>query len=501
MAERFAYINGTLSVTSGASVVTGTDTIWGNRDRAGGLIIGLPPGLPPVLIGVVAETTPRNSYSNTMLPLVQPYNGMTLTGVPYILIDGLAIANSATLAGNLARFNAFLEENAGLALNDADDFDEDAVPNNSLIIDNALRVIYQLRNGVREVVSVVGAVFTPRGAYSGAVTYAKNDLVTNVAGTGIFVSNHDANLNNTPPAVGASNTHWTFVPLQQGPQGEQGVPGEQGQAGTITIGTVTTLDDDDPATVENVGTPSEAVLNFGIPQGPPGQGVQIDAEGTFAGRAAFDDEEAGFVYASTDGDGGVITLSVLFLKESNVSGDWSDPIPLQGPQGPPGQDGAGVGDVVGPAGGVTNGHAVLFDGVTGKLIKSAGFVPASVDALVAHVNSTTDAHDASAISFAPASGVGSSNVQAAIAELDAEKASIAALAGHTSAINNPHNVTKTQVGLANVSNDAQLKIASNLSDLNNAITARQNLLIVTLTQAAYNGITPNANTLYFITDA
>jgi hypothetical protein len=40
---------------------------------------------------------------------------------------------------------------------------------------------------------------------------------------------------------------------------------------------------------------------------------------------------------------------------------------------------------------------------------------------------------------------------------------------------NPHSTTKTDVGLANVSNDAQLKIASNLSDLNNAATARNNL--------------------------
>lgn len=40
---------------------------------------------------------------------------------------------------------------------------------------------------------------------------------------------------------------------------------------------------------------------------------------------------------------------------------------------------------------------------------------------------------------------------------------------------NPHAVTKSQVGLGSVSNDAQLKIASNLSDLANAATARTNL--------------------------
>lgn len=46
---------------------------------------------------------------------------------------------------------------------------------------------------------------------------------------------------------------------------------------------------------------------------------------------------------------------------------------------------------------------------------------------------------------------------------------------HVSDTGNPHAVTKAQVGLGNVTNDAQLKIASNLSDLASASTARTNL--------------------------
>jgi len=45
---------------------------------------------------------------------------------------------------------------------------------------------------------------------------------------------------------------------------------------------------------------------------------------------------------------------------------------------------------------------------------------------------------------------------------------------------NPHSTTKSDVGLGNVTNDAQLKIASNLSDLNNAATARNNLSLGSL---------------------
>jgi len=46
---------------------------------------------------------------------------------------------------------------------------------------------------------------------------------------------------------------------------------------------------------------------------------------------------------------------------------------------------------------------------------------------------------------------------------------------HRGLTDNPHSVTKAQVGLTNVSDDAQLKIASNLGDLDNAATARSNL--------------------------
>ena len=64
--------------------------------------------------------------------------------------------------------------------------------------------------------------------------------------------------------------------------------GGGGTAGTITIGTVTTVAAGDPATVTNVGTPEAAILNFNIPSGatgsqgataqpePPDQQVQLE---------------------------------------------------------------------------------------------------------------------------------------------------------------------------------------------------------------------------------
>lgn len=56
-----------------------------------------------------------------------------------------------------------------------------------------------------------------------------------------------------------------------------------------------------------------------------------------------------------------------------------------------------------------------------------------------------------------------------------DMATQAELDTHTTNVSNPHAVTKTQVGLSNVTNDAQLKQTSNLSDLASAATARTNL--------------------------
>ncbi len=52
------------------------------------------------------------------------------------------------------------------------------------------------------------------------------------------------------------------------------------------------------------------------------------------------------------------------------------------------------------------------------------------------------------------------------------------LAPHSSLRNNPHGVTKTQIGLDNVINALQLVAANNLSDVANVTEARANLQIM-----------------------
>ena len=70
-----------------------------------------------------------------------------------------------------------------------------------------------------------------------------------------------------------------------------------------------------------------------------GEGLEIDAIGTFAGRATYNAEAGGFVYLSTNGDG-TTGVSTIYRKNSATSGDWSAGARLQGAQGPQGLTGA-----------------------------------------------------------------------------------------------------------------------------------------------------------------
>jgi hypothetical protein len=83
-------------------------------------------------------------------------------------------------------------------------------------------------------------------------------------------------------------------------------------------------------------------------------------------------------------------------------------------------------------------------------------------AVAAHEGDTSDAHDASAVSFSPTGALASTDVQAAIAELDTEKSATG------------HNHSGTYIPVGDVA------------------------VIDQVTQAAYDGLTPVATTLYLI---
>lgn len=75
---------------------------------------------------------------------------------------------------------------------------------------------------------------------------------------------------------------------------------------------------------------------------------------------------------------------------------------------------------------IDTGRIKVGNGVTAW--NSLAYVDATaVAGLLAHLEDTTDAHDATAVSFVPAGSIAATSVQAAIEELDTEKASTTAL--------------------------------------------------------------------------
>ncbi|MDQ2084761.1 hypothetical protein RA307_31670 [Xanthobacteraceae bacterium Astr-EGSB] len=235
MAERFVYPPtaahpARVSIDADASVAIFTDTALANHDWAGAQLWITPDDAAPYRVGTIAEVSPQGAYENLELPLFRPWRGAAISSAKFELVDGLALAGGATQAGIYARFAAFLQQAMGLVGNKSDTIDFALVPNNSLFVDDVTRTLYQWRAGVLEVVQVIGAPWDPKGTYNGATPYAKNALVSNVAGTGVFISGHDTNTGNTPPAVGASNSHWTYLPLPSGPAGADGSDGAPGAA-------------------------------------------------------------------------------------------------------------------------------------------------------------------------------------------------------------------------------------------------------------------------------
>jgi hypothetical protein len=109
-----------------------------------------------------------------------------------------------------------------------------------------------------------------------------------------------------------------------GPQGPQGEPGD---AATIEVGTVTTVPNGDPATVTNVGTDTDAIFDFEIPEGAPGTPGTPGAAATIA--VGTTTTGAPGTNASVTNSG---TSSAAVFDFTIPRGDTG----AIGPQGPPG---------------------------------------------------------------------------------------------------------------------------------------------------------------------
>ena len=141
-------------------------------------------------------------------------------------------------------------------------------------------------------------------------------------------------------------------------------------ASRLTAGTATS----GPLNVEIVGPAGSQVLNLTIPPGAPGAPGTNGADGV-------------------DGDDGRSIASVLRTSGTGAPGS-TDTYTITYTDATTstfqvynGADGAGAGDVVGPAGGVVDGEIVLFNSTTGKAIKASG---QTLSALLTTISSKQD---------------------------------------------------------------------------------------------------------------
>lgn len=144
--------------------------------------------------------------------------------------------------------------------------------------------------------------------------------------------------------------NYTIELNEQGPQGLRGIQGEvgptgpKGDAATISIGKVETGDPGTLASVTNIGTLTDSVLDFVIPRGDEGKAATIVVGSTTTSESGT---EANVV---NSGDENMAILEFTIPKGSK--GDKGD-TGLQGPQGPQGIQGIqgpqGVKGDIGPS--------------------------------------------------------------------------------------------------------------------------------------------------------
>jgi hypothetical protein len=101
-------------------------------------------------------------------------------------------------------------------------------------------------------------VVLPDGTYANATVVVENGCITGVQAGALQVYTPDLCC---PTGGGGSGG---------GGDGLDGPPGPPGANATIAVGSVTSLPAGAVPTVVNIGTPSSAILNFGIPRGEDG---------------------------------------------------------------------------------------------------------------------------------------------------------------------------------------------------------------------------------------
>ena len=121
----------------------------------------------------------------------------------------------------------------------------------------------------------------------------------------------------------------------QGPQGIQGIQGIQGEKGETGA--------QGPVGPQGPQGPQGVQGEQGI-QGERGPAFTFNATGIAAELSNYDTEAKGFAFLATD-------TGMFYIKNSDIEGDWSDPLPFKGDKGDKGDRGVqGIQGIQGPQG-------------------------------------------------------------------------------------------------------------------------------------------------------
>ncbi len=360
VAPSFDYSTGKVSIANGENVVVGTGlgaTGWGGAIARRGDVIVLDYGGPDQFSTVVVNPIAIDQLE------IPHWTRPSLVDVDYIIywISPTRVAGAEAVE-DVSRLVNYLNTAGIYVYVDP----ADSVPDPSLgeegqsALQPSTGKLWVKVSGVWDFVGVFKG-FSPKGEYDAGTTYIIGDVVSDTIGGASYISKVDGNIGNTPstspdewmvnaaglpgpsgatilvqnaaPAttyplntlwIDADSTDLDVYQLSVTPawvDTGMNLRGIQGPSGTMAVHSVSTGVPGSSVTFVNVGTPQAASFDISIPAGntgATGTGIQPNASGTLAGRAAYDGAAANFIYLRTD-----VTPNILYIKNSATSGDWS----------------------------------------------------------------------------------------------------------------------------------------------------------------------------------
>jgi hypothetical protein len=258
------------------------------------------------------------------------------------------------------------------------------------LVTGSVRTLDTERSRMRFTVTEVAGSPEEATALTGAhKSYSQNDLVTDRDGA--YISTEDDNTAE-PQIDGSSDpedsNEWIVLPLPQGDPGAQGDPGDTGPTGP-NVGldyqwSTATAGDPTPGYVRGNNADPTAIDSFAIDE-LDRQGENHDALIAFLSGSDSTIKATIFIIDTADrGNWLALSLTAAFVDETGYWTGAVDYVDHAGTlandaivsvfiarTGNKGADGAGTGDVVGPASS-TNGAVAVFGDTSGKLLADGG---------------------------------------------------------------------------------------------------------------------------------